>query len=47
MLIGDEVAMVATTVSSQFLRTMAKAEGFHYDVCFTLNNVERIPFSFS
>ena len=25
--------MVATTVSSQILKTMAKAEGFKYDVC--------------
>ena len=29
---GEKVSMVATTVSTQILRTMAKAEGFHYDV---------------
>ena len=27
------MSMVATTVSSQILKTMAKAEGFKYDVC--------------
>lgn len=32
---GDKVAMVATTVSSQVLRTMAEAEGFHYDETLT------------
>jgi hypothetical protein len=33
MFSGENVAMVATTVSSQILKTMAKAEGFNYDVC--------------
>lgn len=32
---GDNISMVATTVSSQILRTMARAEGFHYDETLT------------
>ncbi|XP_028401689.1 glucose 1,6-bisphosphate synthase-like [Dendronephthya gigantea] len=32
---GEKVSMVATTVSSQILKTMAKAEGFHYDETLT------------
>lgn len=41
MFSGEKVSMVATTVSSQILKTMARAEGFKYDVCINSSNFKQ------